>query len=116
MIMTTLCKHIVTGLESKVLMRNEKTIIQARLKDLSVEDCSGDALYSKIITIEDETVFDLKVKYYTTIRTGSILYNETSKMCTPWDQGKNNHLRVFISQRSFHNLKDTNGTRKLCSH
>ena len=51
-----------------------------------------------------------------TINGGNLQYSETLKMCTPWNQGNAFTLGVFTSQWSFHNVKNTYRTEKLCSH
>ena len=47
-----------------------------------------------------------------------IIYSETSEMCPPWDKSKSLGpiIGVFTSQRSFHNVKDINGTEGNCVH
>ncbi|KAL8622223.1 hypothetical protein ACOMHN_043746 [Nucella lapillus] len=56
----------ISGLEGSMLVKSSRTIVRARLKDFSMEDCSVGAIYPKILMIEDKTgsLFDLKfVKY-----------------------------------------------------
>nr|XP_006815973.1 PREDICTED: vacuolar protein sorting-associated protein 13C-like [Saccoglossus kowalevskii] len=50
----------VRDLESGITMKHSRTTIRARLKDLSIEDSMSSNLYTKIICIEDATVFDVK--------------------------------------------------------
>lgn len=52
------------GLEGKVMVKGKKTLLQAKLSDLSIEDITGDTLYPRILTIEDDQAFDFKVGYY----------------------------------------------------
>ncbi|XP_076444664.1 LOW QUALITY PROTEIN: intermembrane lipid transfer protein VPS13A-like [Babylonia areolata] len=57
----------ISGLESSVLVKSTRTIVRARLKDFSMEDCSVGAIYPKIMMIDDEAgnLFDLKYVKYT---------------------------------------------------
>uniref|UniRef100_T1J6X9 Large ribosomal subunit protein uL13 n=1 Tax=Strigamia maritima TaxID=126957 RepID=T1J6X9_STRMM len=51
----------VAGLEADfVLKANEKMVVKAQLTDISIEDLSELTLYSKILTIEDDKLFDFK--------------------------------------------------------
>lgn len=50
-----------TGLEGRLAMRPTRTLLQAKLSDLSVEDLTENTLHPKILTIEDDNVFDFKV-------------------------------------------------------
>nr|KAG5703288.1 hypothetical protein BaRGS_025530 [Batillaria attramentaria] len=54
----------ISGFESSVLVKLTRTIVRARLRYLSILDCSVGAIYPKILMIEDNSLFDLKfVKY-----------------------------------------------------
>ena len=55
---------VIRGLESKVLVKATRTIVQAKLNDLTIEDLTENTLFPRILTIEDDKVFDLKVSTY----------------------------------------------------
>ncbi|XP_070568681.1 intermembrane lipid transfer protein VPS13A-like isoform X2 [Ptychodera flava] len=55
-----LAEVFVRDLECAVTMKVSRTTIRARLKDLSIEDSMSSNLYTKIVCIEDATVFDVK--------------------------------------------------------
>ena len=54
---------VIRGLESKVIVKATRTIVQAKLNDVTVEDLTENTLYPRILTIEDDKVFDFKVRY-----------------------------------------------------
>lgn len=45
-------------------MKPTRNIMQFKLTDFLVEDLTENTLYQKILTIEDDKVFDFKVSYY----------------------------------------------------
>ncbi|XP_025099873.1 vacuolar protein sorting-associated protein 13A-like isoform X2 [Pomacea canaliculata] len=55
----------ISGFESSVLVKSSHTTLRAQLRDLSIQDCSVGAIYSKILMIEDDSLFDLKCIKYT---------------------------------------------------
>jgi vacuolar protein sorting-associated protein 13A/C len=54
----------IKGFESKLLMKHTRMIIQAKMTDMSIEDLTENTLYPKVLTIEDDKVFDLKFVRY----------------------------------------------------
>ncbi|CAH1799951.1 unnamed protein product [Owenia fusiformis] len=50
----------IKGMEGKVQVKYTRTILQGRLKDITIDD-SRSEYYPKILAIEDNSVFDLKV-------------------------------------------------------
>ncbi|XP_064629495.1 intermembrane lipid transfer protein VPS13A-like isoform X5 [Lineus longissimus] len=54
----------VDGLETKITMKRNRTTIYARLQNLLVEDSTPETLYPKILSIEDDSLVDLKLVIY----------------------------------------------------
>ena len=50
-----------TGFEGRVAVKKTRTLLQAKLNDLSVQDLTENTLHPNIVTIEDDSVFDVKV-------------------------------------------------------
>ncbi|XP_077977339.1 intermembrane lipid transfer protein VPS13A-like [Glandiceps talaboti] len=74
-----LAEVFVRDLEAAVTMKVSRTTVRASLKDLSIEDSMTSNLYTKIVCIEDATVFDIKF----------IMYNLTaSQVLKPVTEGK----------------------------
>eukprot|EP00794_Sanderia_malayensis_P015967 gene15967-17573_t len=63
------------GLSSQIEVSSEMTQVQARLKDLQVTDCSEETIYKKIISMDNEEVFDLEMVLYNNATKGNEIEN-----------------------------------------
>ena len=56
-----MCMILTLGLEGKVSIKATRTMLQARLSDLAIEDLTESTLHPKVLSIDDDNAFDFKV-------------------------------------------------------